>query len=115
MWQYALWGLVGSAVNCGVLFLEAMNRVKGWPFAQPRGPGGGVYAVSIIIRLGIAAATTAALATTTIVTSGFIAFGIGVAAPAVVKKVARYVEALVPSKEVGASQQRQDGGESDDS
>lgn len=96
MWQYALWGLVGAAANVGVVFLEATRRVKGWPWARPKGPGGGVYAASIVVHLAIAAATTAAMATSMIITSGFIAFGIGAAAPVVVKKLARYAETLLP-------------------
>ncbi|MFD1047369.1 hypothetical protein ACFQ1S_18385 [Kibdelosporangium lantanae] len=99
MWQYALWGLVGAAANVGVVFLEASTRVKGWPWQSPKGPGGGVYAVSIFIHLGIATATTAALATTTIIVSNFVAFGIGAAAPVVVKKMARYAESLLPAAE----------------
>jgi hypothetical protein len=97
MWQYALWGLVGAAANRAVLFLEAAQRVKGWPWARPKGPGGGVYTVSIIIHLGIATATTAALATTATIANGFLAFGVGAAAPIVVKKLARYAETLIPA------------------
>ena len=110
VWQYALWGLVGAAANRAVLFLEASQRVKGWPWTRPKGPGGGVYAVSVIIHLGIAAATGAALATTAIITNGFIAFGIGAAAPIVVKKVAGYVETLIPA---GDDEQRDERGEID--
>lgn len=95
MWQYALWGLVGAAANRAVLFLEAAQRVKGWPWARPRGPGGGVFLVATLVHLGIATATTAALATTTIIVNGFIAFGVGAAAPVVVKKVAGYAESLI--------------------
>jgi hypothetical protein len=109
MWQYALWGLVGAAANVGVVFLEASRRVKGWPWVRPKGPGGGVYAVSITIQLGIATATTAALATTPIIVSGFIAFGIGAAAPVVVKKVARYAETLIPTTEDDEPQPEGDG------
>lgn len=98
MWPYALWGLLGAAVNRGVVFLEASQRVKGWPWARPNGPGGGVYAVSIVLHLGIAAVTAAALSSTAIVTSPFIAFGVGVGAPAVVKKIAGYALSLVPSQ-----------------
>jgi hypothetical protein len=96
MWEYALWGLVGATANRGVVFLEAAQRVKGWPWTRPDGPGGGVYAVSVLMHLGIAAATTAALATATIISNGLIAFGIGATAPTVVKKVAGYAEKLVP-------------------
>ncbi|WP_280391153.1 hypothetical protein [Nocardia brasiliensis] len=95
-WQYTLWGLAGSAANCGVVFLEASRRTKGWPWTRPSGPGGGVYVVSLLINLGVATATTSALATTSIITSGLVAFGTGAAAPVVVKKLARYAEGLLP-------------------
>lgn len=112
VWQYALWGLLGAAVNRGVVFLEASQRAKGWPWARPNGPGAGVYAVSIVLHLGIAAATAAALSSTAIVTSPFIAFGAGVGAPTVVKKIAGYALSLVPAQ--GTDRQHaNDRGDSD--
>ncbi|WP_148089023.1 hypothetical protein [Saccharothrix texasensis] len=95
MWQYAMWGLVGAAANRAILFIEATQRVKAWPWTRPKGPGGGIYAVATLLHLAIATATTAALATTAIVASDFVAFGIGAAAPVVVKKIAGYAESLV--------------------
>lgn len=115
MWQYALWGLAGAAANTGVVFLEASRRVKGWPWVRPRGPGGGVYAATVVINLGIAAVATAALATTTIVGSGFVAFGLGAAAPVVVKKMAAYAETLIPSPAGEATPQPESGGAGDGS
>ncbi|WP_410659523.1 hypothetical protein [Amycolatopsis sp. lyj-112] len=101
MWLYAVWGLVGAAANRGVVFLEAAQRVKGWPWKRPSGPGGGVYTVSLVLHLGIAAAVGAALTTAGIVTNGLVAFGVGAAAPTVVKKISRYGQGLVPSSEQG--------------
>lgn len=112
MWQYALWGLLGGGVNLGVVFLEASRRVKGWPWASPDGPGGGVYAVSVLINLGVSTGTTAAVATTGVIVNGMIAFGIGVASPAVVKKLARYAESLLPEPPDGGASRR--GGRGDD-
>lgn len=74
MWLTALWGFVGAATNCGVVFLEASRRVKGWPWREPDGPGGGVYGASISIQLFVGTATTTAVATTPIVSSGLVAF-----------------------------------------
>jgi hypothetical protein len=96
VWQYALWGLIGASANIGVVFLEASQRVKGWPWASPKGPGGGVYAVSVLVNLGISAGATAALSSTGMVVNDMVAFGIGASGPIVVKKVARYVESLLP-------------------
>jgi len=113
MWQYALWGLVGAAVNRALLFLEASQRVKGWPWAQPDGPGGGVYAVSVVLHLAIAATTTAAVSTTALLSSGFLAFGMGAAAPVVVKKVSGYaLKVLLPDD---SSHSADEGGPDDGS
>lgn len=101
MWQHALWGLVGAAANVGVVFIEASRRVKGWPWARPKGPGGGVYAVSVLANLAIAASAAAAVSTTEIIGNGMVAFGIGAAGPIVVKKIARYVESLLPESDNG--------------
>lgn len=113
VWQFALWGAVGAAANIGVVFLEASRRVKTWPWERPKGPGGGVFTASVLIHLGIATATTAALTTAAIVTNAFVAFGIGAAAPSVVKKVAKYAETLIPSdddnEQVGSDGEDDDG------
>ena len=112
----ALWGFLGAATNCGVVFLEASRRVKGWPWVEPDGPGGGVYAASVGIHLFVGTATTVAVSTTPIVSSGLIAFGIGISAPTVVKKVAAYVETMLPpggggkSRQVGPDNGGQDEG-----
>ncbi|MFF0493878.1 hypothetical protein ACFYTQ_33070 [Nocardia sp. NPDC004068] len=103
MWLYAVWGCVGAAVNCGVVFLEATKRVKGWPWPRPKGPGAGPYAVSVLVQWGIGAATAAAvldsgLIVTTVAANG-LAFGIGTATPVVVKKISQYVETLVPGQD----------------
>ncbi|MBB5801254.1 hypothetical protein F4560_001022 [Saccharothrix ecbatanensis] len=108
MWQYALWGLVGAASNCGVVFLEASRRVKGWPWARPRGPGGGVYAASILVHLGLGALTAGALADSLIVTNSFVAFGTGVAAVALVKKAGSYALTTVSSTKDDDQQEEQD-------
>jgi hypothetical protein len=104
MWQHALWGLVGAAANVGVVFIEASRRVKGWRWARPKGPGGGVYAVSVLANLAIAAGAAAAVSTTGIIGNGMVAFGIGAAGPIVVKKIARYVESLLPEADNGLPQ-----------
>ena len=96
MWQYALWGLIGAASNRALLILEVSERVKKWPWTPPDGPGGGIYAASIALHLGIATASTAALATTAIISNGLTAFGFGVGAPVVVKKASQYAIRLLP-------------------
>ncbi|MGK8489659.1 hypothetical protein [Nocardia asiatica] len=100
MWLYAVWGCVGAAVNCGVVFVEATRRVKGWPWVWPQGPGGGPYAASVLVQLGVGAATASVvLDSGVIAANALVAFGIGTATPVVVKKVSRYVQSLLPGEE----------------
>ncbi|WP_297625275.1 hypothetical protein [Nocardia sp.] len=47
----------------------------------------------------MATATTAALATTLIVSNALIAFGVGAGAPVIVKKLAQYAESLLPGED----------------
>ncbi|MFD6396973.1 hypothetical protein [Nocardia sp. NPDC060249] len=97
MWLYAVWGMVGAAVNCGLVFLEATQRSKGWPWARPEGPGGVIYAVSIAIQLLIAGATASVVLGSGLVAPNIlVAFGIGTGTPVVVKKLSAYVQSLLP-------------------
>ena len=52
--------------------------------------------MSIVLHLGIAAAVTAALAATPILTNVFVAFGAGAAAPIIVRKAALGAIKLLP-------------------
>ncbi|MBB5856480.1 hypothetical protein HDA45_006567 [Amycolatopsis umgeniensis] len=72
-----------------------------------------MYAVSVVVHLAIAGSTTAAVATTSLISNGLIAFGMGAAAPVVVKKVAGYALQSLPSAE--DSPQRGERGSSDGS
>ncbi len=97
MWLFALWGCIGAAVNCGTEFVEASSRVKGWPWADPQGPGGGVYVVALAIKLGAGAATAAVLPESGLLPENVaVAFGIGACAPSIIKKLAQYVQGLLP-------------------
>lgn len=99
-WEYALWGLVGAVADRGVAFLEASQRVpKGWPWASPYGPGGGMYVAATAVHLFLGAAAAGALASAGIVDNSFVAFGAGVGAVLVVKKAGSYAAAAVPSNE----------------
>lgn len=60
-----------------------------------RGPGGGVYAVSIAIHLDLGTGATAALVEGSVVTNGLVVFGAGAVDPVVVKKVGALVERLL--------------------
>src|SRR5262245_52526364 len=96
MWQYALWGLAGAAINRAMLYLEAAQRIKGWPWRYPYGPGGGPYLVATTLHLGIGAIVAAGAADAGYVSNALIATGIGAAAPIVVNRIAGYTLALLP-------------------
>jgi hypothetical protein len=99
VWQYALWGLVGAAVNRALVYLEETNRAKGWPWQFPYGPGAGPYLVSVVLHCGIAAGVTAGAAAAGYIGNAVVALGIGAAAPVVVKKISGYTLALLPRAE----------------
>ena len=97
VWQYAaVWGLAGGAVNRALIYLEAAQRVKGPPWRQPDGPGGGVYMVAVLLHCAIAAVVTGAVAQADYVPNAVVALGIGAAAPVVVKKLSSYTLAVMP-------------------
>lgn len=97
MWQYALWGLAGAAVNRALIYLEASQRAKGWPWRRPHGPGGGVYAVSVILHCAIGALVTWAAADAGLIVNALLAVGAGAVAPVLVKKASGYTLAMLPS------------------
>ncbi|MEV0539261.1 hypothetical protein [Nocardia salmonicida] len=102
MWQYALWGIAGATANCGIAYLEDSTRVKGWPWLKSNGgPGGGVYLSWLTVHLGVAGLTTWAIAYGDIISTNAAAFGAGVAAPVLVKKLASYGESSIPSTNSG--------------
>jgi hypothetical protein len=96
MWQYALWGLAGAASNQALAYIEASQRVKGWPWKRPHGPGGGAYLVSVLLHCVIGALVAAAAAQSGVVHNALLAFGMGVAAPVAVRKVSQYTLAVLP-------------------
>lgn len=96
-WQYALWGLMGAAANRGVVFLEAVQRIKGCPWRPPHGAGMGLYATTLGVHLFLGAVAAGALANAGIVDNSFVAFGAGVGAVLVIKKASSYALAAVPS------------------
>jgi hypothetical protein len=96
MWHDALWGIAGAAANIGVVFIQASQRVKGWPWTRPYGPGGDVYAVAQLVHLGVAALTVAALANAGLVPNVAVAFLIGATAPEVLKRLTQTMQSWLP-------------------
>ncbi|MBF6172603.1 hypothetical protein [Nocardia blacklockiae] len=105
MWGFALWGLLGAAVSCGIAFIETVNRVKTWPWAAPHGPGGAVYAASTVTQLAIAAPTAAAVTGSGVVGSKYegsfplISLVVGIGCVQVVRKLARFALTITPGVE----------------
>jgi hypothetical protein len=80
-----------------VVFAEVSRRVKGWPWARPKGPGGAPYAAAVATELLGGAATAGALSSGGFVApSIFTAFLVGAAAPAVLKKLGAYLLSILP-------------------
>lgn len=96
MWQYALWGLAGAAMNRALVLLEASQHAKGWPWREPYGPGAGPYWIATLLHFIIATVVTAAAAQAGYIPNALVAVGIGAAAPIAVKKVAGYTLGLLP-------------------
>jgi hypothetical protein len=85
----ALWGLAGAGINRALVFLEANRRVKGPAWRYPEGPGGGFFALAVVLHCAIAAAVTAAAAQSGYVTNAVVALGLGVSAPVAIKTMSR--------------------------
>ena len=99
MWQYALWGLVGAAINRALIFLEANRRVKGAPWRFPEGPGGGFFALAVGLHCGIGAAVTYASAVSGVIHNPLLGLGLGATAPVAMKTVSRIALAALPSRD----------------
>lgn len=96
MWEYALWGMVGAAINRALIFLEANKRAKGPAWRWPEGPGGIFFIIACVIHILIGAAVTLALATTSIIDTPLLALGMGASAPVAMAKIGRYPLGLLP-------------------
>src|ERR1022692_3045910 len=99
MWEYALWGLAGAAINRALVFLEANRRVKGSAWRYPEGPGGGFFALAVVLHCGIGAAVTYAAAVSQVIHSPLLALGLGATAPVAMKTVSRIALAALPARD----------------
>jgi hypothetical protein len=108
LWELALWGLGGGAVNRALIYLEAAQRVKRAPWRRPDGPGGGLYITAQILHCAIAAVVTGAVAQAGYVPNAVVALAIGAAAPTVVKKLSGYTLAVLPRTSDDESQDEPD-------
>ncbi|MBO2464820.1 hypothetical protein [Actinomadura violacea] len=96
MWQFVLWGLMGAVANRTLVFLEANRRVKGPPLRFPGGPGGGYFLLACALHAMLAGMVTSAAAASDMITEPWMAFALGVGAPAVLAKLGRHALLSLP-------------------
>ncbi|GAA2613126.1 hypothetical protein SMC26_14240 [Actinomadura fulvescens] len=90
-WQAALWGLAGGVcVEALELYAHIRSRRR-WSWRRPIPQGMAAFWVSVLIRVGVGGVVAAAMAHDGQVAGAVAAFGLGVAAPLVIEKLARLV------------------------
>ena len=86
-WQAALWGLAGGA--CVELWnLHCLTRQRVFSWRRPIPQGLSAYATAVLTRLAIGTIVAAAAAAGGEITGAWAAFGLGVAGPLVVQRLA---------------------------
>jgi hypothetical protein len=86
-WQAALWGLAGGA--CVELWnLHCLTRQPVFSWRRPIPQGLSAYVTSVLTRLAIGTIVAAAAAAGNEITGAWVAFGLGVAGPLVVQRLA---------------------------
>jgi hypothetical protein len=89
LWLAAIWGLAGGMSVEGVELYARIHHVRDWSWRKPIPQGLAAYLLSLVIRAGFSAGLTTAAAASDQVVGAFAMFGIGVAAPLVIEKLAR--------------------------
>jgi hypothetical protein len=86
-WQAALWGLAGGA--CVELWnLHGLTRQPAFSWRHPVPQGLSAYVTAVLTRLAIGAIVAAAAAAGDEIRGAWVAFGLGVAGPLVVQRLA---------------------------
>jgi hypothetical protein len=86
-WQAALWGLAGGA--CVELWnLHGLTRQPVFTWKRPIPQGLSAYVTAVLARLAIGTIVAAAAASGGEITGAWVAFGLGVAGPLVVQRLA---------------------------
>jgi hypothetical protein len=87
--EAALWGLLGGACVELLEFAGALRRTGRWPWRVKGEPGPAALFVSVVIRVGVGAAVTAALGASDQINTALAAFAAGVGAPLLIEQMAR--------------------------
>lgn len=103
MWAAAAWGLAGGFCVEALELYVRIRRTPKWNWRQPIPQGMAAFAVSVLVRLGVGAVLAAATAGSRQISSPLAAFGLGVAAPLVIEKLARGVPLTALSQEEEAA------------
>lgn len=91
LWLAALWGLAGGMSVEGMQLYARIHRTPGWSWHRPIPQGLTAYLLSLLIRAGFSAGVTTAAAASDQVVGAFAMYGIGIAAPLVIEKLAKGV------------------------
>jgi hypothetical protein len=101
IWVAAAWGLAGGLCVEALALYSSIRNTPKWSWRTPIPQGMVAYLISIAVRAGAGAALAAAAAGSGQVSGSLAAFGLGVAAPLVVEKLA---SAIPLTSGVAASQ-----------
>jgi len=89
--EAAYWALAGGLCVEGLELYARIRRTPKWSWRTPIPQGLTAYLLSVLIRAGVGATLAAAAASSKQVAGAFAAFGLGVAAPLVIEKIAKVV------------------------
>lgn len=104
LWAAAGWGLAGGLCVEAVALYAVIRNSSKWSWRRPIPQGAVAYLISVAARAGAGAGLAAAAAGSGQVVGTFAAFGLGVAAPLVVEKLAR----AIPLTDILQVAQRED-------
>jgi hypothetical protein len=91
IWAGAGWGLAGGMCVEALWLHSHIRSAARWSWRKPIPQGLTAYVISVVTRVGAGAVVAAAAAGSNQASGTLAAFGIGVAAPLVVQKLARGV------------------------
>ena len=103
-WVAAAWGLTGGLCVEGLTLYSHIRVTRRWDWRRPIPQGLAAFLISICIRAGAGAGLAAAAAGSGQVSGSLAAFGLGVAAPLVVAKLAQTVPLV--NSEIAVTQDR---------
>ena len=94
MWTFAVWGLVGGLAFEGAEIIQA-KQDQVLPWARY---GRGVYAIRIIIRMGLGGCVAAALGCSGQITNALMALMSGASAPLLLEKASQITQGALPGR-----------------